>query len=477
MSASVAAAISAARSAVVAALQSHDRASAVSALERLTALYVANPGNTQAQARAQAELGDLCSVLGEYAKSCQHYDRALELLPAQSRYWFNRAAVRRFLGELEGAEQDYDRAVSLDHGDAMAYLNRSELRVQTTARNHIEELERALRASQQRWQREVPIRYALAKEYEDLGAYARSWEHLRAGSALRRRQLQYDARIDLQTVDWICDAFPASVATAATAGGGTASVGCQSEEPIFIIGMPRTGSTLVDRILSSHSDVFGAGELPDFTLAVVAAVRRQLGRDATRPELIRTAAQLDAAALGRDYLQRTRPRTGRTPRFTDKLPINYLYAGLIARALPRARIVHVTRDPVATCYAIYKVLFEQGYPFSYDLIELADYYVGYRRLMNHWHASLPGRILDFSYEALVADPATQVPQLLQSVGLSWQSACLAFHSNPAPVATASAAQVRRPIYASAVALWRNYERELQPLITRLKAAGIPIASS
>jgi hypothetical protein len=220
----------------------------------------------------------------------------------------------------------------------------------------------------------------------------------------------------------------------------------------------------------------GAGELPDFTLAVVSAVRRRLGRDATRPELIRTAAQLDAAALGGDYLRRTRPRTGHTPRFTDKLPINYLYAGLIARALPRARIVHVTRDPVATCYGIFKVLFEQGYPFSYDLIELADYYAGYRRLMDHWHASLPGRIIDFSYEALVADPATQVARLLQAVGLSWQSACLGFHSNPSPVATASAAQVRRPIYSSAVALWRNYERELQPLITRLKAAGIDIAS-
>jgi len=230
MSASVAAALSAARSAVVAALQSHDWPSAASALERLTALHMANPGGALAQARAQAELGDLCSVLGEYAKSCQHYDRAIELLPAQPRYWFNRAAVRRFLGDLTGAEQDYDRALGLDHGDAMAYLNRSELRVQSTARNHIEELERALHASRQSWQREVPIRYALAKEYEDLGAYARSWEHLRAGSALRRRQLQYDARVDLQTVDWIRDAFPASE---------TARGGCDSEEPIFILGMHR----------------------------------------------------------------------------------------------------------------------------------------------------------------------------------------------------------------------------------------------
>jgi tetratricopeptide (TPR) repeat protein len=472
MAATAAAAISAARSAVVAALRSHDRADAISALARLTALYEANPGNNSAtRARAQAELGDLCALLGEYASSRGHYDRAIEWLPAEPRYWFNRAAVRRFLGELEGAEQDYDRAVSLDYGDAMAYLNRSELRVQTPARNHIEALERVLRSSLQVWQREVPIRYALAKEYEDLGDYAHAWEHLRAGSALRRRQLQYNVRVDLDTVDWIRAAFAADNAVG-TGSAGHSQAGCDSEEPIFIIGMPRTGSTLVDRILSSHSDVFGAGELPDFTLAVVAAVRRQLGRDAARQELIQTAAMLDAAALGSDYLRRTRPRTGRTARFTDKLPINYLYAGLIARALPQARIVHVTRDPVATCYGIYRVLFEQGYPFSYDLVELADYYVGYRRLMDHWHASMPGRIIDFSYEALVEDASTQVAQLLQSVGLSWQSACLGFHSNPAPVATASAAQVRRPIYSSAVNRWRYYERELQPLITRLRAAGI-----
>jgi hypothetical protein len=472
MTSTAAAAISAARSAVVAALQAHDRVSAASALERLTALHESNPGDTASQAAAQAELGDLCSLLGEYADARGHYDRAIALLSAQPRYWYNRAAVRRFLGELDGAEHDYDHAIRLGFGDAMAYLNRSELRVQTATHNHIDALERALRASRQVWQREVPIRYALAKEYEDLGEYVRSWEHLSAGSVLRRRRLQYDVRVDLDTVDWIRAAFAAS--TSSGAGGNGA--GFDSEEPIFIVGMPRTGSTLVDRILSTHRDVFGAGELPDFTLAVVSAVRRQLGRDAARQELIDTAVKLDVTALGSDYLRRTRPRTGHTPRFTDKLPINYLYAGLIARALPQARIVHVTRDPVATCYGIYKVLFEQGYPFSYDLIELADYYAGYRRLMDHWHASLPGRIIDFSYEALVADPATQVARLLQSVGLSWQSECLRFHSNPAPVATASAAQVRRPIYSSSIALWRHYERELQPLITRLRSAGIAVAS-
>jgi tetratricopeptide (TPR) repeat protein len=460
-------AIAAARRAVAAAFRRRDLVAASAALAQLTQLRSTASGDAVEDAKAQAELGDLYSLLQEYQRAREHYDQALARMPAEPRYWFNRAAVRRYLGELAGAEEDYDRTLELAPQDAQTYLNRSELRTQTSASNHIAQLEHALSGART-WQSEVPIRYALAKEFEDLGQYARAWQQLSAGAALRRRHLQYNPRVDLDTVDWIRAAYPAGVAF---------DGGCRSEEPIFIVGMPRTGSTLVDRILSSHPEVFAAGELPDFAAAVVAAAARQLVREAPRQELIAASAHLDFRALGEDYLRRTRPRTGKTPRFSDKLPINYLYAGLIARALPNARIVHVMRDPVATCYGLFKVLFEQGYPFSYDLLELADYYAGYRRLMDHWRAALPGRIIDFSYEALVNNPAQQIPQLLHAVGLSWHSACLEFHSNPAPVATASAAQVRRPIYSSAVSLWRHYERELQPLITRLKAAGIPLESS
>ena len=464
MSASAAAFLAAARNAVLNALRQHDLVSANLALERLTQLRDSSGGVGAVEARAQAELGDLWSLLRDYARARNHYDRALALAPSESRYWFNRASVLRFLGALQDAERDYDQALRLAPEDSQAYLHRSGLRVQSSDHNHIPELERAL-ASARGWQSEVPLRFALAKEYEDLADYARAWQHLAAGAALRRQHLQYNARVDLDTAEWIACAYPASASF---------SGGCASAEPIFIVGMPRTGSTLVDRILSSHSEVFSAGELPDFGVGVVDAVQRLLGRDAPRQELIAASAGLDFTLLGEDYLRRTRPRTGQTARFTDKLPLNYLYAGIIARALPNAHIVHVTRDPVATCCGIFKVLFEQGYPFSYDLIELADYYAAYHRLMEHWRRALPGRIIDFSYERLVADASTQVPQLLHAVGLSWHAACLESHGNPAPVATASAAQVRRPIYSSAVALWRHYESELQPLINRLKVCGVPL---
>jgi hypothetical protein len=452
-----------ARQAVISALRRRDLASALAAVEQLQALHAAADGPDSARARAHAEIGELRSLLLDYPAADRSYTRAVELAPGEPRYWFNRAAVRRFLGELAAAENDYDRALALAPGDAQAYLNRSELRPQTPQRNHIVELERVLVSGPREWRHEVPLRYALAKEYEDLGEYTLSWQHLSAGSSLRRRHLQYDPRTDLATVDWIRQAFPA---------GATTGSSFTNTEPIFILGMPRTGSTLIDRILGSHAQVFSAGELPDFGAAVVAAVQQRRGPSVPRQELIAVSAELDFAALGRDYLRRTRPRTGHTPHFTDKLPLNYLYCGLIARALPEARIIHVTRGPMATCYGMYKVLFDQGYPFSYDLSELADHYLGYRRLMAHWHEILPGRIVEIAYEELVADAAGTVRHLLDALHLEWQPQCLEFDKNPAPVSTASAAQVRRPIYGGAVSIWRHYERELAPLAARLEAAGV-----
>jgi tetratricopeptide (TPR) repeat protein len=454
-----------ARRAVAEALRRRDLGAAIHAVEQLSALHAASGGPPDARARAQAELGDLWSLLSDYVAASRCYAQAVELAPHEPRFWFNRAAVSRFLGDLEGAEADYDRALLLDPNDAQACLNRSELRVQAPERNHLTELEKMLSARTGGWHYEVPLRYALAKEYEDLGEYASAWRHLAAGSALRRKHLQYDPRVDLATVDWIRQAFPS---------GLRGSPGAQSAEPIFVLGMPRTGSTLIDRILGRHTQVYSAGELQDFGAAVVTAVQLRRGRAVPRQQLIADSAALDFGALGEDYVQRTRPRTGHTPHFTDKLPLNYLYCGLIARALPKARMVHVTRAPMATCYSIYKVLFAQGYPFSYDLVELADYYVGYRRLMAHWHATLPGRIIDIAYEDLVKDPEREARRLFDALALPWQPQCLDFERNPHPVATASASQVRRPLYTGAVSSWRHYERQLAPLAERLAAAGISI---
>ena len=184
---------------------------------------------------------------------------------------------------------------------------------------------------------------------------------------------------------------------------------------------------------------------------------------------------IDFAALGRDYLERTRPATLAKPHFTDKMPLNYLYCGLIRRALPNARIVHLKRHPMAACYAIFKTLFNEGYPFSYDLDELARYYASYRRLMIHWQSSMPGVIHEVSYEGIVADQIGESRRLVAFCGLDWDDACAAFERNPAATTTASAAQVRRPIYSSSVAQWRHYERQLAGLRKRLRELGVPAA--
>jgi tetratricopeptide (TPR) repeat protein len=418
-----------------------------------------------ADAAALDLLGTFYSLSGEQRLALEAYDRALQLAPRNIPITFNRATVRRFLGQLAGAEQDYDLVIAGRPNDYEAYKNRSDLRTQSRERNHVAELEGLLARGISDWRGEVHIRYALAKELEDLGDYDRSWKCLEQGARLRRRHLQYDIDRDVETVSWIINAFPD--------GPPPSQPGFASKEPIFIVGLPRSGTTLVERILGSHSTVHSAGELNDFSQALVDAVVAATGsRSIQRQELVARSAQMDFEALGREYLRRTRPATGSTPHFTDKMPLNYLYCGIIRRALPNARIVHLTRHPLAVCYAIYKTLFKDGYPFSYDLGEIGRYYVSYRRLMDHWHATMPGVIHDLNYETLVADQAGETRRLLEFCGLEWEDACLAFHHNPTPTTTASATQVRQSLYDSSIAQWRHYAPGLEGLRRQLVAAGI-----
>ncbi len=413
-------------------------------------------------------IGTVFSRTNEQRRALAAYERAVGLAPNDARFLFNRATVRRFLGELAQAEADYDRVIALEPADWEAYRNRSDLRSQTAERNHTSELEGLLARGVPHWQAEVQLRYALAKEYEDLGEYEKSFAHLARGARVRREHLRYDVATDVATVEWIIEAFP-SAASAASASGAS------PRAPIFIVGLPRSGSTLVDRILSSHSAVASAGELNCFAFALVEAIRRRCGTaPLTRRDLVAQSAHLDFAALGRDYLERARAAGVREAGFTDKMPLNYLYCGLIHLALPHARIIHVSRAPMAACYAIYKSLFDEGYPFSYDMGELGQYYLAYRRLMEHWRAALSGAIYELSYEALVADQIAETRRLLEFCGLDWQDACVEFHRNPSATTTASAAQVRRPLYDTSVDQWRHYRPQLAPLSRQLGLAGIPI---
>jgi len=434
-------------------------------------------------------LGSFYSFAGDQLDALQAFERAVALAPDNAHFIFNRATVQRFLGNLSAAEADYDKVIALRPMDFEAYKNRSDLRTQTLERNHVAELEGLVARGFADWRAEMQIRYSLAKEYEDLGEYTKSFAHLQQGAVKRRANLNYDTTADVATVDWIIEAFPSGPAALPPSAAGAAqrntSISATAIKPVpqpatatqpvplFIVGLPRSGTTLVDRILSSHSKVKSAGELNDFALALVAAVRRDNNNaQLPRRELVARSAHIDFAALGREYLERASATVGACEYFTDKMPLNYLYCGLIRRALPNAKIIHLTRHPMASGYAMYKTLFKDGYPFSYDLREIARYYGAYRRLMDHWTATMPGAIHTLSYEGLVADQLTESRKLLEFCGLEWEEACADFHRNAAATTTASASEVRQPMYDSSVAQWRHYATQLAPLSEALTSAGI-----
>ena len=415
---------------------------------------------------ATTELGHFFAAAQMFHEALAAYSRAAELAPESAQYGFNRATLLRIVGQLEAAEAEYDRVIALSPSDHEAYYNRSDLRRQTRERNHIPALENLLKGGIQHPRGEVFVRYALAKELEDVGRYAESFLHLSRGASLRRKHIHYDVELDVKTVAWIEAAYPAS--RCAARGGGH-----MSTQPIFVVGMPRSGSTLLERVLGNHSKVHAAGELPEFANALVAAAKRiSNGRTLSREELIAASTRVDFAQVGADYVARSSWATRPALRFIDKLPLNYLYCGPIALALPRAQIIHMTRHPLATCYAMYKTLFKDAYPFSYDLVELARYYAAYRRLMAHWQRAMPDLIIEVRYEMLVQNFEREVRRVVEACGLDFEPPCLEFERNPHPTATASAAQVRRPLYDSSVSLWRHYERELEPVRQALIAEGV-----
>lgn len=410
-------------------------------------------------------IGNLYSQAGNQQRALDSFRRAAELEPERAHFSLNLALSLQAIGDLDQAEKAFDRCIELDPAEGEAWLHRSRLRKQTDQRNHLKDLQKALSDVDGNWRREMTLRYALAKEYEDLGQYPQSFSELQRGAGLRRRHMNHDAAADLKAMEEIKSCFSEEYFAQTTNS-------CDSDEPIFIVGLPRTGTTLVERILGSHSDVFAAGELNNFAEALTALAGKSKPRN--RMDFIRLSAEVDSERLGSLYIESTRPLTGRTSHFVDKLPLNFLYCGLIHRALPKAKIIHLQRDPMDACYAIYKTLFKQAYPFSYELTELGNYYLAYRGLMAHWHRLIPGVILDVEYELLVTEPEEQTRRLLEYCELPWQEACLNFHRNAAPSMTASLSQVRQPVYTSSVGKWRHYEKELSPLTELFAAGGLQV---
>lgn len=377
-------------------------------------------------------LGYVLHRLGDHAAADGRYRQALALDPANPRLHNNLGNLAKDRGDFAGALAHYDRALALDPAFAWVHYNRADLHVFHAGDPALAALEHLLAAGPSH-EDAAYLHFALAKAYGDLGDTDRSFGHLLAGNALKRAAVRYDETAALAELA----RRPAPAASSDNAAA-----------PIFIVGMPRSGSTLLEQILAGHPDVLAAGEIPAFDQALA-----ESGGDPAR--------------LAAAYLARLPQAPGKT-RVTDKMPGNFRHIGLIHAAFPHARIIHARRDPVDTCVSCFSKLFSEGQEFTYDLAELGRYYKAYAGLMNHWRAVLPASaLLEVAYEDVTADLEAHAKRLIAFCDLPWDARCLDFQNTARPVATASAVQVRQPLYRDAVGRGRRHMARLGPLLEAL----------
>lgn len=309
----------------------------------------------------------------------------------------------------------------------------------------------------------VMLNFALGRSFDDCGDYDKAFAYYAEGARRKRATFDYNAQENSARFAQIARLF-SEEAMIALAGSGD-----PSSTPVFVVGMPRSGTTLVEQIVASHPDIHGAGELPDLIDVATGTIG---GQEALFPRALPALSKERLAVMGMEYVARTRRHAPQELRITDKQPLNFMAAGLIHLMLPNAKIIHVERNPIDTCISCFSQLFQGRMEFSYDLGELGQYYIDYRRLMEHWRNVLPkNAFLDVRYEDIVQDPETQARRLIDYCGLEWDARCLDFHNNSRVVRTASVAQVRQPVYASSVERWRRYGKHLGPLLYALGDFG------
>ncbi|HEY0283514.1 MAG TPA: sulfotransferase [Rhizomicrobium sp.] len=409
---------------------------------------------TPASPMALCGLGEALGGLNRHEEAVACFRQAVALAPGYAAAHYNCGTALTYLGRMAEAETAFVRAAELEP-DNPAYRGALIAMKKTTASSaHLKALQALAIDADRLGEREaMELQFTLAKAYDDIGDHARAFEALRLGNAAKRRQNPYELQQDLDRFRAIADAFTAEL-LAAHAGQGD-----PTEVPVFVVGMPRSGTTLVEQILASHPDVFGAGEL---TILPDLISSGRAGGDF--PAAVATLGAEAWRAIGETYAGTLRAQAAEAVRITDKLPLNFQLVGLIRLALPKARIIHVMRDPLDTCFSCYFTLFAHELGFSDDLADLGRYYRGYQSLMAHWRSVLlEGAMLEIQYENLVADLETEARRLIGYCGLPWDARCLDFHNTVRPVETASMLQVRRPLFQTSVGRAGPYRPWLAPL--------------
>ncbi len=405
------------------------------------------------------------SLMGEYGAARAFYSRANERRPDYPPFMQNLANNLVYHGETDQADAIFRRIIELQPDSPQSHWSLSSS-TKATDTGHIETMQVLQARHRDDPRGRAFYLYAIGKEYEDLQQWPEAFAAFSAGAAARRETVEYDEAAEVEMFEYLHDHYTREWFDALPEGNPEPS-------PIFVLGQPRTGTTLVERIITAHSQVHSAGELQQFGLAV-----RRLGeyRNPKRfsREMFAAARELEPRRIGGMYLQTSSKMRGTTPRFVDKLPQNYLMIPLILAALPNAKIVHLVREPMDACFASFKQLFADAYLHSYDQREMARHHARYRRLMACWRERFPGRFYDISYEDTARDVEPNARALLEYLELPWEDACLEFHRQDTAVSTASAVQVREPAHTRSIGRWRRYEAELQPMVEELRRAGISV---
>jgi len=413
---------------------------------------------------AQRNLGEALQSQNNSDGAAVCYRAALAIEPGDPTTLNRLASTLTIAGHLDEASRSYEEAIRVAPDNVGIQLNYASVKPFTHGDARLAKLEE-LRAREDDLsdEKRIALHFTLGKAYADLKDANRSFHHLCAGNRLKRQHAAYDERGTLLMVERIREVFTEDFLRA------KANAGNDSEVPVFVLGMPRSGTSLVEQILASHSRVFGAGEVRDFVSTVTSVSERKAS---VYPEFLSKLTDEDLREFGNTYVERLTKSGGGKDRIVDKMPSNFLFAGLIHLALPKARIIHVKRHPVDTCVSCFSLLFAEDQPFAYDLGELGRYYKAYDALMAHWRSVLPpGRMLEVQYEEIVGDFAGQARRLVSHCGLQWDERCLAFHETRRPVHTASVVQVRKPIYASSVGRSGFYGSRLRPLLEALEIEG------
>jgi tetratricopeptide (TPR) repeat protein len=414
-------------------------------------------------AGAHYNLGNILRGKSDYATAITHYKRALAVRPDYADAWNNMGAALAEQGDIDAAREAYQKAVKADPTRAAYHRNlASSKRFESPDDPQLAVMEKLARdAASVPESERTDLQFALGKAYADLKQHERSFLHLLAGNRLKRAQIAYSEAEALSYMQRIREVFDVELLRAKAGSGDPAAT------PVFIVGMPRSGTTLIEQIIASHPHAAGAGELFDLDNIVHSLARANEG--VCFPEIVRTMSGSELLQIGPRYVDAIRALAPAAERVADKMPWNFHFPGLIHLAMPNARIIHARRDPVDTCLSCFSILFEgDSNRYTYDLGELGRFYRAYEKLMAHWRTVLPaGVMIEVQYEEVVADLEDQARRIIAHCGLAWNDACLAFHKTRRPVRTSSVAQVRQPIYRSSIGRWRPYREHLRPLLLEL----------